>query len=149
MSSSFVLIQQALHAKLLEAPALAGGRVFAPTDRSIDKEVDSAIVLRRLNTVATETVLGAHDWQTAFQVECYARGTALVSADAAADALLVDALARIYLADFTGLAVAAVNTRPAIDWDSAVLATTHACATSQVVVQHRTPVGSLAPWPGP
>ena len=74
MTTAFASLQAALLAALSSAPALAGGNIGTNRLRPIPTGQSTALVLRLDASEGTERVLGCVDWQTAFTVECYARG---------------------------------------------------------------------------
>lgn len=146
-STAFEQIAQAVKAKLLEAPALAGGRIYLNLDRALPATTDSAVNIVLGDSNASETALGAHDWSTQIDVECYARGTSTASDDDAADALLSVVWTRLHSFSPAGLGLMSFAIEPSIRRDRAAQDRGFACFTVRAVAEHRTPVDSLAPWP--
>lgn len=146
--TAFVQIQAAIVGALLQAPALADGRVHSNRMRPVAQQHSSYIVVRTDECVATEAVLGYYDWQTVYVVEVYARA-ASGAADPieTVDALLAQVWERLAAAAPTGLGVMQLVPRPAVDWQSQDLDTTVACAVLRFVARHRTPINSLEPAP--
>jgi len=96
--SAQLSIRDAVVAQLLQAPALAGGRVLANRHRPVPAEAPTQIFVYLEQSQATPTALHGDtrvDWQTQLRVECLARAVSGTSADDAADALGSAAYARI------------------------------------------------------
>lgn len=146
MSTAFQSIADALVAALLAGPALAGGRVYANRLRPLPAGQASAIVVRMEQSAARETVLGAHDWDSQFVVECCARGATGADPAAAVDALLADAWARLAGINASALGAMSVALNPQIEWQYDEADTPVVCAAVRLLVQHRTPVATLNPW---
>jgi len=148
MTTAFVSIQAAIVAALAQAPALAGGRVFANRVRAVAQQYDAYLVVRTDQAAATETVLGFNDWQTVYAIEAYARAsTAGADPVAVVDALLADVWARVNALQPVNLGVMQIDTRPGIDWQVDDGETPVACAVLRIVCTHRTPCNSLEPTP--
>jgi len=146
MKSAFHAIAEQIVAALVVAPALAGGRVFVKRLRPLPVGVSTAIVVRWEQSTAQENVLGAHDWDTPFVVECYSRGDAYDPDNQAADALLVEVWARLAVLDASALGVTALSVSPSLDWQTVEAETSAECVSIRLSVQHRTPVSSLNAW---
>lgn len=148
MTTAFTSIQAAIVAALAQAPALAGGRVFANRVRAVAQQYDAYLVVRTDQSAATETVLGFNDWQTVYVIEAYARAsTAGADPIAAVDGLLAAVWARLSALQPASLGVMQIDTRPGIDWQVDDGETPVACAVLRVVAKHRTPINSLEPTP--
>lgn len=146
MSSAFQSIAERIVAALVAAPTLADGRVFVKRLRPLPVGVSTAIVVRWEQSAAQENVLGAHDWDTPFVIECYSRGDVYDPDNLAADALLVEAWARLAALDATALGVMALSVNPSLDWQVVEGDTPAECVSIRLGVQHRTPVASLTAW---
>lgn len=146
MSTAFKSIADGIVAALLVAPALADGRVYANRLRPLHTGVSTAMVLRLEQSSARETVLGAHDWDSAYVLECYARGTVNADPAAAVDALLASAWARLAGLSAADLGAMAIAVNPAIDWQYDEADAPVVCASVRLQVQHRTPVATLESW---
>lgn len=146
MITAFQTIAKGIVAALAGAPALAAGRVFANRLRPLPAGVTSAIVVRLDKAVATEVVLGINDWDSAYVVECYARGSVSNDPADAVDALLGDAWARLAGLDAATLGAESLALNPAIDWQYDEADGPVACASIRLRVQHRTPVATLTAW---
>ncbi|MEN9885767.1 MAG: hypothetical protein RL758_345 [Pseudomonadota bacterium] len=144
--SAFSGLVTAVVAALQAAPSVASGRVFANRLRTLSASETTAVVVRVESTSATETVLGAHDWQTQVSVECYGKTSSGTSAEAAVDTLLVAVWPRLMALSPASLAVSRVAVDPQIVWDRDLDATDTVCASVRLTVQHRTPVNSLESW---
>ena len=142
-ATAFATIQAALLAALNATVALAGGRISANRLRPIPVGQNTAIVLRLDAASGSEQVIGVTDWQTQFDVECYARASAAADAAAAVDALLFDAWARLCSLDFSALG-ASVSLQPKIDWQYDDLDSPTCCAIIHLSAQHQTTTASLA-----
>lgn len=120
----------AVVSSLQSAPAVAAniGRVKL---RPMAASTQQAIVVRPAGSVATnvsQTSGYPISWQTTIHVECYAKSTAATAPDAAVDALVQSAYARL-MADIT-LGGAIVSLEPvSIDYDFDVDADQTTCAT--------------------
>ena len=146
MSTAFKGIADGIVAALLVAPALADGRVYANRLRPLPVGTSTAMVLRLEQSAARETVLGAHDWDSAYVLECYARGSVSTDPAAAVDALLAGAWARLASLSAADLGAMAVAINPVIDWQYDEADTPVVCASIRLQVQHRTPVVTLESW---
>ena len=146
MSTAFQIILDGVIAALVSTPALADGRVFANRLRPLPVGVCTAIVLRLEHSAANETVLGANDWDSAYVVECYARGTVSNDPAAAVDALLGDAWARLAGLDAATLGATSIAINPAINWQYDEADGPVVCASIRLQVQLRTPVATLTAW---
>lgn len=146
MSTAFKAVADRIMAALLVVPALADGRVYANRLRPLPVGVNTAIVLRLEQSAARETVLGAHDWDSAYMLECYARGTVGTDPAAAVDVLLASAWARLASLSAADLGAMAIAINPVIDWQYEEADTPMVCASIRLQVQHRTPVATLESW---
>lgn len=147
MSTAFKTIADGLVAALMAAPALAGGRIWSNRLRPLPERMATAVVVRQGQSNGAETVLGALDWATPLAVECYGRGVAGLDPADAVDELLMDVWARLSVIDAGALGAMAITINPSIDWQFDEAETPMACAIVHLVVQHRTPVATLAAWP--
>lgn len=146
MTTAFSSIQTALLAALTASPALASGNISTNRQRPIPAGQSTAIVLRLDASEGTERVLGCIDWQTAFTVECYARGaTSAADLVAAVDTLLADTWARLAGLSFQALG-ADLIVDPRIDWQFDDGETPMVCAVIRLSAAHRTASSTLTPW---
>lgn len=146
MSSAFQRIGEQIMAALVQTPALADGRVFLKRLRPLPVGVSTAIVVRWEQSAARESVLGAHDWDTPYVIECYSRGDTLDPDNLQADVLLVDVWARLASLDASALGVMALSVNPSLDWQQVETDGPAECVSIRLQVAHRTPVGSLIAW---
>lgn len=146
MTSAFHAIAERIVAALVAAPALADGRVFVKRLRPLPVGVNTAIAVRWEQSGAQETVLGAHDWDTPYVIECYSRGSDTDPDNLGADALLVEVWARLASLDASALGVMALSINPSLDWQAAETDGPAECISIRLQVTHRTPVGSLIHW---
>ncbi len=146
MTTAFANLQAALLAALSSAPALAGGNIGTNRLRPIPTGQSTALVLRLDASEGTERVLGCIDWQTAFTVECYARGaSSTTDLVAAVDTLLADTWARLAGLSFQALG-ADLIVDPRIDWQFDDGETPMVCAVIRLSAAHRTASSTLTPW---
>lgn len=146
MTTAFSSIQTALLAALTASPALASGNISTNRQRPIPAGQSTAIVLRLDQSDGTEMVLGALDWNTAYTVECYARGSsATTEMVAAVDALLAAAWARLAALTYESLG-ADIAVNPRIDWQYDDTDTPVICAVIRITCSHRTARNTLTPW---
>lgn len=146
MTTAFSSIQTALLAALTASPALASGNISTNRQRPIPAGQSTAIVLRLDASEGTERVLGCIDWQTAFTVECYARGaSSTTDLVAAVDTLLADTWARLAGLSFQALG-ADLIVDPRIDWQFDDGETPMVCAVIRLSAAHRTASSTLTPW---
>lgn len=103
---------RAIVALLTASPTLAGGNVTANRRRPMPASVKQQIFVYLEESPAERGAIAAapFDWRTRIRVECVARDDGPIDADTAADALGVQAYARI-LADTT-LAGLALDVEP-------------------------------------
>ena len=146
MSTAFKAIADRVLAALLASPALADGRVYANRLRPLPIGVNTALVLRLEQSSAVEQMLGAHDWVSAYVLECYARGTINSDPVAAVDALLAAAWSRLQALTAGDLSVQAFTLAPVIDWQYDEGDTPAVCASIRLQVRHRTPTATLESW---
>ena len=146
MTTAFASLQAALLAALSSAPALAGGNIGSNRLRPIPTGQSTALVLRLDASEGTERVLGCVDWQTAFTVECYARGaTSAADLVAAVDTLLADTWAGLASLSFQALGDDLI-VDPRIDWQFDDGETPMVCAVIRLSAAHRTASSTLTPW---
>lgn len=145
MSTAFATLVDGVVASLLSAPAVAGGQVYANRMRPIPAQHNSAVVVRLEDSRASETVLGAHDWQTQIAIECYAK-TGATSAEVTADALLEVLWPRLLGLQASLAGVMNIARDPNIEWERDSDVNAEVCATLRITVTHRTPFNSLEPW---
>ncbi len=144
--TAFLTIQTALLAAMNSGTPLAGGRISTNKQRAIPTGQSTAIVLRLDQSEGSEVVIGGVDWNTAFSVECYARGsTASTEMVAAVDTLLSDTWARL-TALTVGQVGADITVDPRIDWQYDDGDTPLICAVIRLTAAHRTGITSLTPW---
>lgn len=149
--SAHLAIQTALVTLLTTAPALASGNVRANPGRPMAAQHSAQVNVRLVQSRADypRTLGAGYEWQTAYAVDCLARG-ANAAADpvAAVDALLEAAWARIAVwKPASTLGVIDVRMAPLIDWQTDDGDTPLVAATISLTVQHRTQAASLAAWP--
>jgi hypothetical protein len=144
--TAFASIQTALLAALTASPALASGNISTNRQRPIPAGQSTAIVLRLDQSDGTEMVLGALDWNTAYTVECYARGsTATTEMVAAVDTLLAAVWARLAALTYEALG-ADIAVNPRIDWQYDDGETPLVCAVIRITCSHRTSRSTLTAW---
>lgn len=96
--SAQIAIRDAVVTTLLQAPALAGGRVVANRRNPVASDMPTQIFVyleQSASTLAATSGDSRVDWQTQLRVECLARATSTTSADDAADTLASDVYARL------------------------------------------------------
>lgn len=94
-------IRDAVAALYQAAPALAGGRIYANRDYALAVDVPSQINVHRVQSVPERILIGAAapiDWVTEVRTVISARKSGAVTAENAADAIAVDAFARVMAA---------------------------------------------------
>jgi hypothetical protein len=134
-------------ATLLQAPALADGRVWLNRQRTLPAGQPNGIVVRLDGGDATEAALGALDWSTRLRIDIYARAPSAGQDPAAlVDPILAQIWSRVQNANFASLGGGYAIAEPSIQWAYDDIDTPTACATVHLVVKHRTPTLSLAPW---
>lgn len=145
-STAFQRITDGLKAALVSGAPVAGGAVFKNRLRALSASQNSAVVLAFKSAAGLEISLGATDWTSEFEVECYGRATA-AAADPTdtADALLAAVWPRLVAASMPGLAVMQIAANPNIIWQDADAETPMSCASFRLVVLHRTASNSLLP----
>lgn len=120
----------------LEAAAVSPN-VFRSRARVVPKDMPTAVVVR-LRTARSDAAAGVNSWSTwntALDVELYARARVGVEVEDALDALLADASAAL-LADATlGRTVGGLQLA-GVDWDYDVDGEKTACATASFFVRH-------------
>lgn len=146
--TAFAALTDALRDLLLQAPAIAGGRVWRARLRPIPEEHATAVVLRLVQANSTQVVLGRGlDWDTLIEVECYARSAVGIEPEDAVDELLAAVWARIKsnATALGALGVMDLVPEPRIDWQTTESAQPLACATFGLRVRHRTQASNLNP----
>lgn len=146
--TAFAALTDGLRDILLQAPAVAGGRVWRGRLRPIPEEHQTAIVVRPVQATSSQVVLGKGlDWDTLIEVECYARAVGTTEPEDAVDAVLAAAWERIKTAGsaLTGLGVMDLVPEPRIDWQISEGAQPLVCATFGLRVRHRTQAPNLNP----
>ncbi len=145
-ASAFKQLTDALVAACMQTPALAGGRIWPNRLRPLSAQQTSAIVVRLVKSAARETTLGAHDWRTQIDVECYGRGATGFDPAEAVDELLQSAWGRLSSIDPAALSAMAIALNPAVEYHFEEAETPMACAIVSLVISHRTPVNLMTPW---
>ena len=97
MTTAFKVLLDTVAAALLQAPAVAGGRVAMGSDTStpLNADTDVTITLRPQEGVPFALTSGPTDWTVDIGVELRARGSSSVDAIAAIDPLIELAYARL------------------------------------------------------
>jgi len=145
--SAFADITDAVRDKLLEAPALAGGRVWRGRIKPLAAEHSTAIVVRILQAPAQAMLVGGPvQWESLIAVDCMARAAVGVDPEDAVDPLLADVYARLITAGRISAGVMDTGANPAIEWDFGDADTAFATATLTLRVAHQTQPDSLAAW---
>lgn len=124
--------------------AAVSPNVFRNRARVVPKDMPTAVVVR-LRTARSDAAAGVNNWSTwntALDVELYARARVGVDVEDALDALLADASAAL-LADATlGRTVGGLQLA-GVDWDYDVDGEKTACATASFLVRHAAGAASL------
>lgn len=133
---------QAIVAALQAAPAVAP-QVARVRLRPLGAATTTAVVVRPQSAeVVARTMAGPKSWTCRIAVECYAKTTTATAPDAAVDALLASAYARL-MADAT-LAGSVARIEPeAIAYDFDVDGESTACATIVFSVTQFSPPNAL------
>lgn len=144
-ASRHMALRDAVVARLLVSPALAGGNVKAGTRRPMPQAVNAQIHVELDESTASGAAVGpaSTEWATRIRVECIARETA-TDADDSADALMVGVHDRLMAEPtFSG---AALDTRPlGIAWRPDDEAETGlAVCQALFQIRHRTARASIA-----
>lgn len=124
--------------------AAVSPHIFRNRARVVPKDMPTAVVVRA-RTARSEAAAGLNRfgvWQTALDVELYARARVGVDVEDALDALLADASAAL-LADATLGGVIGGLQLAALDWDYDVDGEKTACATASFVMRHRAGAADL------
>lgn len=145
-ATAFAATKAAILAALVQAPALAGGRVYAERHRPLQAGDASFMVLRQATADGQETALGARDWTTRYALECYARATPGTDPTATLDPLLYDADARLGALDAAAIGATSLPPARQIDWQVDETDAPYACAVITFAVTHRTPTATMQPW---
>lgn len=152
--SVFIDIQDELKA-LLEAPPIAGvGRVTTDHPFPLIKETALAInvTLGKSRGQSGGVTGSPTDWATDFEIELYARATAIEQAAKIVDPLLVAVWRRLSVASayagLIALGVQDVLPDPELDWDRRNGEAPLIVVTVATRIIHRTNPGSLTPWNG-
>lgn len=140
--TAFGSIVAAIAAQLQDAPAVSA-QVHRARLKPVAAQHDTAVVVRIRSSSAERFAIlnGPCDWDTAIDVECYARSNTL-SPDAAADALLAAVWARL-AADPTLDGLVMDLNPTSLEYDLAGEADQMACVTLTLKVLHRTAQLSL------
>lgn len=143
--SAFSDITAALQALLLQAPPLAGGRVWRGRLQPLAQEHDTAVVLRILRAPSVSGLLGNPLlWESRIAVDCHARAAVGQDPEDAVDALLMAVYARLAAAGQFAPGVSDAFADPAIEWDVDEADTALATATLVLSVRHQTQSLTLA-----
>lgn len=133
-------------ARLLQAPALAGGFVEEELQPgAVPEEVSQAISVRLSRSVAQDTRYAGHpiDWQSELVIECYARGDAAnPSTGRASRALHAAAYARLMAEPSLGGQVSYL-VPVAIDVDTEAATGPHGVCIGTYTAVHRTAAATL------
>lgn len=142
MTTTFGTIVAAIKTRLEAAPAVSA-QVYRARLRPVAEQHLDAVVVRIHSGIAARFGIlnGPTDWDTAIDVECYAR-SATLSADAAVDTLLAKVWARLAADASLGGLVMDMNPQE-INYDLAGEGDQMACATLSLKVLHRTQNQSL------
>lgn len=141
MSSAFKTLLDGLKSALLQAPALAGGRISLNQRHPVALGQSDAIVLRQGPARGDSAVTGLIYWANTITVECFARAPEGSEVSPAVDDLLAAVWQRLAAID-AGVLGACVSIDPQIEWD---FTDTEACATLHLTLQHDTQAASLQP----
>lgn len=148
MTTAFVSLAGAIKTALSAAPAVADGRVYLNRLAPVAAAHNTAVAVRLVQTTGREVALGAHDWASEIDVECYARAATGADPAAAVDALLETVWSRLVGINAASLGAMAVQLNPTVTWQFDDAGETPvACATVRLQVRHRTAVTSLTAWP--
>jgi hypothetical protein len=142
--TAFSDLVAAIVAKLTEAPALAGGRVYRGQAWPMPETTDSMIWVRILSSTSERTgiLFGPVDWSTAIEIEIRVRyAPDSQSPDAAVD----DLIGLVYerLAAFSLQGVEDIIPGSSIDWDHSETDVNVIGATVRADVVHRTLASQL------
>lgn len=147
MATAFADLTANVKALLVQAPALAGGRVSRGRARPLAREHDTAIVVRLANGDGEQALTsGPRHWSTVLVVELFARAAAEQEPDDALDPLLQAVYARLAGAQLAG-GVADLLGDPRVEWDAAEADTALASCRLLFTVSHRTQPQSLVAAP--
>lgn len=127
----------------LQAAAVSS-HIFRNRSRVVPKDMSTAVVVR-LRTARSQAASGVNHWaiwNTALDVELYARARVGLDVEDALDALLASASAAL-LADATLGGVVAGLQLAGVDWDYDVDGEKTACATASFLVRHAAGAASL------
>jgi hypothetical protein len=142
-TSAHLALRDAVAARLLAAPALAGGQVKVGKRRPMPQAVNAQVYVELDESAATGASLSTTEWNTRIRVECVTRDSAS-DADVAADTLVTSVHDRLMAEPtFSG---AAIDTRPlGIAWRPDDETETGLAACQALFnVRHRTPRSSIA-----
>ena len=145
MSSAFVIVSAAVKAKLLEAPALAGGFVKRGRAIPLPAELDEGLFVRIERTVGSGGTLGVTDWDTAIAVEGVKRVPPGTDSDDAIDPLLAATYERLRNAVGIAAGVMDIVPDPEIRWEVAEADDTLVGFVLLLRVNHRTGGTDLNP----
>ena len=135
--TAFNTIVAAIKTKLEQAPAVST-QVYRARLKPVAAQFSDAVVIRiQGGTSERFAVLGGPtDWDTAIEIECYAR-SATLTPDEAVDALLGKVWARL-AADTTLGGLVMLLHQADVNFDFSGAADDMACATLTLKVMHRT-----------
>lgn len=148
MTTAFLGLANAVVAGLLQAPAIAGGRVGLPQRVPVPAEWDSYVEVRCMSADGARTQMPAGapmDWSTAVVLDLYARAAPGGQAHVALDDLLSAVHERMAGMAFSGLEVIDIDSNPRIDWDTEQGATPYEQASYVFIVRHRVRGAGLQP----
>jgi hypothetical protein len=151
VTTAFVAIAEAIKNRLLEAPQMAGPRVFRARARAGQRDWSNMIVVRLVRSRAELAGVGLgapKDWQTDYAVEVHARADGLALAEDVADPILEAAYERLSGWAPAGQSVLDVMPEPAVTWDTEEAEDQVCRATFILSVTHRTTASGLTAWGG-
>lgn len=149
--SVFVQLAEAFKARLLEAPQIAGDRVFRARQAALKAGWPNGIAIRLVRATSQLAGVGMgapKDWETLFGIECAARAEPDGTAEDAVDVVLAAAYARLAGWAPAGLSVLDAMAEPAIAWDTEEGEDQICRAYLTVSVTHRTAASALTAWGG-
>jgi hypothetical protein len=151
VTSAFIAIGEAIKNRLLEAPQMAGDRVFRGRVRAGLRDWANMIVVRLVRAPAELAGVGMgapKDWNTTYAVEITARADGLALAEDVLDPILEAAYARLAGWAPPGLSVLDAMSEPVISWDTEEAEDQLCRATLLITVTHRTTAQALTAWGG-
>lgn len=141
MNSAFHPLLVSLKTALLQAPALAGGRISINQRHPTSQSQSDAIVLRQGPARGDSGLIGSIGWRNTVTVECFARSQGGNEVSLVVDDLLAAVWQRLAAID-AGVLGAELSIDPQIEWD---FTDTEACASLHLTLQHSTDAVSLQP----